>query len=345
MKGNTLPMLTWRWLDVNDVDTGLAQTQLTPFRGVDSFGERDEAIDALIQNNTGISEETMASNRSLNNFFMGHILDHATLEDVRLVLDQKDDFLADRTHIRVPEGKAGRILIDISSADDSAGERNGVIGIEVEKNACVQLFLTQRLNQNTINNLSIVARLQENAQLHIAQVEFGAKRSLFHYTALLEGDRSKTTVNAAYMGDNDQVIDLFYDIKHIGKHTNSDLLINGALQDKARKSFRGTIDFKVGSSGSVGSEEEFALLLSEDVRSIAVPLLLCHEDDVQGNHAASAGRIDETMLFYIMSRGFTREEAVNLIVEAKMTPVFDRIPDEALKDVVKSSLHERIVAK
>lgn len=343
MKGNTLPLLTWRWLDVNDVDTGLQQTQLTPYRGQESFGERDEALDALLEGHAGISEETTAENRELNNLFMGYRLESTELETMRLQLDEKDDYLADRTHIRVPAGKGGRLLLDISSADESAGERNGVIAIEVEENAACQLILTQRLNQHTTNDLAVVAKLKAGAQLHITQVEFGAKRSVFHYNAILEGDKALTTVDAAYMGDGAQAYDLFYNIEHRGKETQSDIQVNGALKDTAKKNFRGTIDFKRGSSGSVGSEEEYTLLLSEDVHAVAVPLLLCREDDVQGNHAASAGRIDETQLFYLMSRGFSREEAMNLVVEARMTPVFDRIPDETLRQTVKDSLHERIV--
>lgn len=59
----------------------------------------------------------------------------------------------------------------------------------------------------------------------------------------------------------------------------------------------------------MGSESDVCLLLSPDVHSISVPLLLCKEDDVVGNHASSAYQIDKDKLFYLMSRGFSEDGA------------------------------------
>ena len=99
-------------------------------------------------------------------------------------------------------------------------------------------------------------------------------------------------------------MNLAYEINHIGEQSESDILVNGALKDTAKKTFKGTIDFKKGASRSKGKEEEYAILLSEKVKNVAIPILLCQEDDVEGVHAASAGKMDEEILFYIMSRGF-----------------------------------------
>ncbi|MCI6157234.1 MAG: SufD family Fe-S cluster assembly protein, partial [Peptoniphilaceae bacterium] len=77
--------------------------------------------------------------------------------------------------------------------------------------------------------------------------------------------------------------------------------------------------------------------------SVAVPLLLCHEDHVVGNHAASAGRLDEEMLFYLMSRGISRKEAEGLIVESRMIPTLDRIRNDGLRSELLQEIHETIV--
>ena len=108
-----------------------------------------------------------------------------------------------------------------------------------------------------------------------------------------------------------------------GKKTKADVAIAGALQDEAKKAFRGTIDFLRGSKKAVGSEADTCILLSPKVHSISVPLLLCKEDDVVGNHASSAGQIDEDTLFYLMSRGFDYQGAQAIIVESHIRPVVD----------------------
>ena len=66
---------------------------------------------------------------------------------------------------------------------------------------------------------------------------------------------------------------------------------DGVLQGGAKKIYRGTIDFKNGSAGAVGDEKETVLLLSDDVVNQTIPLILCSEEDVQGNHGASIGKL------------------------------------------------------
>ena len=90
------------------------------------------------------------------------------------------------------------------------------------------------------------------------------------------------------------------------KKSFSDIHTLGALSDTSKKSFRGTLDFLRGAVASEGAEEDTCLLLDPTVKSISLPLLLCKEDNVVGNHAASAGQIDQNKLFYLMSRGLVK---------------------------------------
>ena len=96
----------------------------------------------------------------------------------------------------------------------------------------------------------------------------------------------------------------------------------------SRKYFRGTIDFLRGGKKAVGNEEDTCLLLNKGVHSISVPLLLCKEDDVVGNHAASSGQVDPDMLFYLMSRGLSEDEARAMLVRGFVEPVSKALPLE-----------------
>ena len=70
--------------------------------------------------------------------------------------------------------------------------------------------------------------------------------------------------------------------------------------------------------------------------------MLSHEDDVDGHHAVSVGKMDEDKLFYLMSRGLDLAEAQRLVVEASFNPVLDRIPDDALKEEIDTYLQRRL---
>ena len=125
-----------------------------------------------------------------------------------------------------------------------------------------------------------------------------------------------------------------YNAVHLGKRTRSIMNAGGVLDDGAEKIFRGTIDFKRGSAGSKGDEKEDVLLLGDDVVNKTIPLILCAEEDVQGNHGASIGRLDEALLFYLASRGLTAEQAETLMARAKLDALCAKIGDaEAQKSV------------
>ena len=128
--------------------------------------------------------------------------------------------------------------------------------------------------------------------------------------------------------------------EHIGKKTVSSMNAGGVLRDKAHKLFRGTIDFPLGSSGAKGDENEDVLILGEDVINQTVPLILCAEEDVEGNHGASIGRPSDDVLFYLASRGLDEEEACNLMARAKLDALCSKIGGEELETLAKSCLEE-----
>lgn len=278
MKANTLPLLTWRWLKVNE-----------------SLIELPEAVDQV--------NEVVAN-----------------------------------------EGEEVSALFDIKSVDylDKGKSRHTKINIDAKKNSVVNIYYVARCKKEEAALTDIQAEIGEDATVNLIQIEAGGKRVVTNYRANLSGKGATTNVEACYFVSGSDSLDIFYDVKHIAEETNSNILVNGALKDTAKKSFKGTIDFKRGSKGSKGAEEEFATLLDDGVRNIAVPILLAQEDDVEGLHAASAGKIDQDILFYIMSRGLDIEEAKKMIVETKLLPTIDKLPDNVLARQVWESIEKRI---
>ena len=249
----------------------------------------------------------------------------------------------DQVHeIKAEEGQEVSALFDTNEMAGPGASRHTVINIRAEKDSTVNIYYVARSHEEEKALTDIRADVMESARVNLIQIEAGAKDVVTNYVANLIGDKSSTNVEAVYFADGDNRVDIFYNINQMGKETDSNILVNGALKDKAKKTFKGTIDFKRGSIGSTGSEEEFATLLDDEVRSIAVPVLLCQEDDVEGVHAASAGKIDQDTLFYIMSRGINEEEAKKVIVETKLAPTIHKLPDEKLREDVWRHIEARM---
>ena len=134
----------------------------------------------------------------------------------------------------------------------------------------------------------------------------------------LEGSGSSVNAEVAYLGKNAQTIDYNIAVNHWGKNTGSEINAAGALMDSAKKVFRGTIDFKTGSSDSKGSENETVIMLGDDVINKTVPLILCSEENVEGSHGATIGELDDDTLFYFESRGIGKEEAERIMAYAAL---------------------------
>ncbi|MBQ6296796.1 MAG: SufD family Fe-S cluster assembly protein [Selenomonadaceae bacterium] len=159
----------------------------------------------------------------------------------------------------------------------------------------------------------------------------------------LRGDDSVADFEAVYFGDGKRKLDFNYVIRQRGKRTQAIMNVRGALTDKSDKIFRGTLDFQRGAKGSTGRELEEVIILSSGTRNRSIPLMLATEDEVDGHHAVSVGRLDEEKIFYLMSRGLDKSEAERLIVEAAFNPVIEKISDENLRGELLDNLQRRLV--
>ena len=198
------------------------------------------------------------------------------------------------------------------------------------------------LNNKTNNFISIENELKENADVKYITAEFGGKNTVVNYYTNLKEENANNEIKTIYLGSKEQVIDLNYIVEAYGKKTNVDIDVKGAIKDKCKKHFKGTIDFKKGCKKSKGNENEYCTILSETAKSIALPMLLCTEEDVEGNHSTAAGKIDSKKLFYLMTRGLSKEDAEKLIVRAQFNNSLEKIENEEIKKEILEKIDKKI---
>ena len=206
----------------------------------------------------------------------------------------------------------------------------------------LNIIIVNLMNTESNNFMSFENLFEDNAKVNYTIVDFGGKNSITNYYSNLLGDNSENIINGIYLGKESQFFDLNYIGELRGKKTNIDIQVQGALKDTAKKHFKGTIDFKKGCKKATGNENEFCTLLSDKAKSIALPMLLCSEEEVEGNHSSAAGKVGEKELFYIMSRGFNFKEAMKLIVKAKFNKIIENIINERLKEEILEEIDKRL---
>lgn len=256
--------------------------------------------------------------------------------------DENNLNLVEDIEIIANEGSKADIILKYKSKDNVNAYHNAVIRVLAKENSNLNISLVNLLNTKSNNFITVDNQILENAKINYCIVDFGGKNSVTNYYSNLEGKQATNTINTIYLGKESQVYDLNYIGELKGEQSNIDIEVQGALKDTAKKHFKGTIDFKKGSKKAKGNENEFCMLLSSAAKSIALPMLLCSEEDVEGNHSSAAGKIDDKQLFYIMSRGFNYKEAMKLMVRANFNKVIDKISNEELRDEILNEIDKRL---
>ena len=184
---------------------------------------------------------------------------------------------------------------------------------------------------------------QEGKKVHLVEMrpELAPDANIRHRPILMQMVEKYVEAHIGYQGFSGQHLDMNYVARHLGRKTGSLMESNGILSGNAFKLFRGSIDFVKGCAGSVGNEKEDVLLLRENVVNQTIPLILCAEEDVEGNHGASIGELDEKTLFYLMSRGFTKEAAETMIAGARLEAIAAKIPYSEIREQVEKYLEEQ----
>jgi Fe-S cluster assembly scaffold protein SufB len=91
------------------------------------------------------------------------------------------------------------------------------------------------------------------------------------------------------------------------------------------------VDFITGCVEAKGVENEDVLLLDEDAVNKTVPLILCTEEAVEGEHGATIGKLSDEILFYLNTRGIEEKMAYKLISAGRMASIINLIPKESLR--------------
>ena len=225
-------------------------------------------------------------------------------ENIRIRYTFDDENINLINQIEIIANGDTNIIIEYISNTSKKCFHNGIIRIIANAKSKLDITIVNLLNEQSENFEAIENKLEENSNVKYTIIDIGGKTSISNYYSNIIGDNAEN--------------------------------------DFAKKNFKGTIDFKKGAKKSKGNENEYCMLLSNKAKSIALPMLLCTEEDVEGNHSTASGKVDMKQLFYLMTRGLSYKEAVKLIVKANFQKIIDRINDEELKNVILKEIDKKL---
>jgi Fe-S cluster assembly protein SufD len=147
-----------------------------------------------------------------------------------------------------------------------------------------------------------------------------------------------------YFTEGEEHLDLFTTDKHEQGHTTGDTVWKGALTGNSRASYEGLIHIVPHAQESHTYLQTHQMLLSQKAKGDAIPSLIVETDSVSASHGGTVGELDEDQIFYMMSRGIPRSEAVRVLVEGYFEEVVMRLRDPGLEELVRRRIAQKLAA-
>ncbi len=218
----------------------------------------------------------------------------------------------------------------------------GTTEIDLGDGATLDFAGEQDFGPSTAAFVSRQARLGKDATIKWAIASVGSRLHRSRIENLLEGQGSTVKQVEIGFGDGKQLFDLTSYTRHRGEDTTSDLLSKGVFSGKSRGYIKGLIDIPHSGRGTDSFLGEFSMILEKTARSVTIPSLEIDQPDCRrAMHSSSVGPIDEAQVFYLMSRGLSREAARKAIVMGFLEPVVARIPLPEAQDRLRSLLERK----
>ena len=228
-------------------------------------------------------------------------------------------------------GARASVTLSYEGAQDASGFIGCGIRVFAGAGAEVEVDSVQALGSSWMVFDDSGYVLDDGAHVAVSHRVLGAKEAFTGLSADLRGNESRIDVMTRYLGAEQQKRDFNYSIKQRGLATESDLDANGVLAGSSKKTLRGTIDFVYGCKGSTGNERETVLLADEGVENKTVPVILCDEDDVMGNHGATIGHVRPEQHFYLACRGLSDSAIESLFAVAALEEAHMAFDDQRIK--------------
>ena len=344
---NPTPVRTSINYNINDIELDIDVPMYTKFDNFSIYTEELDKIKVDIEDITG----TKLNSRIGLDFNKYQEIKIVVPEDTTLdnpvildyLFDEDNNYLIDNVEIVMEKNsKAKFILHYCDEGNDTAFFHQLKQSVFLNENANASIVVANMINNSSESFISIENSLKDRAVLNHTLVELGGKNRISNYYTELKGNDSENNLKSIYLGTDDDVIDINYNIDSIGERTKCNIESQGAIDGNSRKNFKGTIDFKKGTRKSVGIENENCIILSDTAKSKSLPMLLCHEEDVNGEHGVSSGKPDEQKLFYIMTKGISYNDARKLIVKANFSDIINEICNDELKKEIIKTIDQKI---
>jgi len=203
-----------------------------------------------------------------------------------------------------------------------------VVEVIAKKGSQVRYTTLQNWSNDVYNLVTKRAYAYENALVEWVDANIGSKLTMKYPSVYLLGKNARAELLSVAFAGKGQHQDTGAKAVHLAPNTTSRITSKSVSRDNGRSTYRGLLHVAKGAINVKSTVRCDALLIDEISRTDTYPYIEVNEDDATITHEASVGKIGEDQVFYLMSRGFTESEALNLIVTGFLEVFTKTLPME-----------------
>jgi Fe-S cluster assembly protein SufD len=243
-----------------------------------------------------------------------------------------------RVELHVEAGARVGLIERHVSVGSGANFVNAAVRVDIARGATVNHYLVQESGAKAVWFNTLSAILAQDAVYRLHAVSVGGLSARSTINVQLAGERADASVSMASLGDRQQIQDAFVLVDHVAPRARSTQTFRGISAGRARVAFNGMVVVRKDAQGTDSQQSLRGLLAGPDAEIDVRPQLEIYTDDVRCAHGATAGKLDDNMLFYLLSRGIDPATAQRLLKWAFLEDVVAKIEVPELRRQIERSL-------
>lgn len=249
-----------------------------------------------------------------------------------------------RVFVEAGRGSEAVVVQDHVSLGEAPTFTNAVTELHLGPGARLSHVLLQREGAAAFHVSNTAAQLEREARLATHVVSLSGRFVRNDLEVRIAGEGAEAALHGLFLGTGERLVDNHTFVDHAVPHGTSRQLYKGVLAGRARGVFRGRVRVRPGAQQTDAKQSNPNLLLSDGAEIAGKPQLEIHADDVKCSHGSAIGRLDETALFYLRTRGIDAATARALLVRGFAAEVLAALPQPALADALGDTFAELLGA-
>jgi Fe-S cluster assembly protein SufB len=204
----------------------------------------------------------------------------------------------------------------------------GCVELYVKEDASLRYSTIENWSRNMMNLNTKRASVEKNGTIEWISGSFGSKVSMLYPMSILKGEGARSEFTGISFAGKGQTLDTGTKVVHAAPYTSSTISTKSISKDGGAAVYRGSVKVAANAHHSKSTISCESLMLDDLSRSDTIPALDIMSDQVEIGHEAKIGRISDEVIFYLMTRGISEEEAKAMIVRGFAEPIAKELPLE-----------------